>query len=386
MPAVTIIGSTPADDFTLAPYQDNETFGATTPSQVVINDLTLTAQTSASSISKQSLLASTSPDNPALVFTSETEAVCSVNSNGKVTRNADGVCTVRCRGKTGSRKHTQTLTLAGGITTYDSIDAFGAGSLREYLHDQTVSALSGVTAGSTSQRAFAAGGYVYDSVNTSNFLFNAAQMPADILASVLATPGAPANSKTWISPHHYISALGTLHGTLPAAGRRLLGVDTIVWWSATPWGGSLAKVLPANWLDYAPDSPIGGTSYVGTGLYCFARMYNLYDVPEHYWVMPVEYSKNPFQAGHALRGFQKQKTSGDPLANGGDSGSPVFCGIGGDLVILSHVSSQGLVGYDRLSGMITEINSAMNELAVEAGDAGSYALQTVDISGFTSYP
>ena len=75
------------------------------------------------------------------------------------------------------------------------------------------------------------------------------------------------------------------------------------------------------------------------------------------------------------------------MATGGDSGSPVFCGINGELVILSHVTFYGVIGTDDLALLAPQINTAMNDLATYYSDpaAGTYAVQTVDLSGFTAY-
>lgn len=78
---------------------------------------------------------------------------------------------------------------------------------------------------------------------------------------------------------------------------------------------------------------------------------------------------------------------GSSVGIGGDSGSPVFWLIGGQLCLVGVWSMTGGI-LQSLIGQEDALNSKMNELAASAGDAaaGTYAVSTVDLSGFTYYP
>lgn len=78
---------------------------------------------------------------------------------------------------------------------------------------------------------------------------------------------------------------------------------------------------------------------------------------------------------------------GGSVGIGGDSGSPVFWLIGGQLCLVGVWSMTGGI-LQSLIGQEGALNSKMNELAASAGDAaaGTYAVSTIDLSGFTSYP
>lgn len=82
-----------------------------------------------------------------------------------------------------------------------------------------------------------------------------------------------------------------------------------------------------------------------------------------------------------------QRSSDGYMYKGGDSGTPMFCGINGHLIALSHVFYGSSGGYYHYADDIALINSTMNDLSTANGDAnaGTYAVQTVDLSGFNVY-
>jgi len=373
-----------ADDYFITAYQDNQASGSVTGASATVKDITYSTDVAAQSFTKVSYEVATAIGNPEVVATSLTPAICSV-SGSHVTASGAGVCSIEFDGKTGKKQFNQTVASAGGLTTYNAITAYGANSLRKYLDDQMTACLAGVAAGVASQAAFNAG---YSALNSGNFLLRRGvtgfdDMPLDILEAVLATPGAWANSRVWISNHHYLTGLGALHGTGEASGRKAIGVDSFVWYSATEWTGSVAKVINP-YQEYLPDS--ASVQDAGSGIMCFVRAYNTYG-SSNYWVMPAYFTYNTLDAAHPLYAYQRHGT-GDSFMTGGDSGSPVFCGVGGDLVILSHVAVAGVVGADKYGALKTSIDTAMNTLATENSDpaAGTYAVGVATLAGFTSYP
>lgn len=405
------------EDYLLALIPDNESFGTDSNITPTIRDVTYAARTTTATISKNRIGVTTAPDAP-VMLTTDTPNVCTVAADGSVSRIADGACIINARGRTGSRKISQTISQTGGSTIYDAVTARAAGSLRKYLYDQQIAALAGVTPGAAAQRAHVYGSNLaagngtsntmsgaHGTVNSGNFLRRSgvagfAGFPLDILDSVLATGGATVESRVWLTPRHYITGLGKAHGKTAGATYRLVGQDAVIYYSTTPWAGTLAKVLPADYKTKlpnladapAPDSPSVGN--LGSDFPCWARLYNTYvgsgsdPAAERRWVQPVNFWLAAFTSADSRFAFQKQNAGGGSmLANGGDSGSPVFVGINGHLVILSHVTYQGVVGTDDYGLLASDINAAMNNLAsTQYGDNTVYAVQTVDLSGFTSYP
>lgn len=376
--------------------------------------------------------------NPPVTFKSNTPEICSVSATGEVTALQDGDCVIEVKGQTGKRLFSQHIYTSGGVTSVTDVVGQSEGSLRKYLQDQQLAALAGVISGPTSQRAainpnnidtntgdniglVTPSGGTYGGVNTSNFMIAPTSealaagytpLPTDALGQLLAAgDGKQIEGKAWISNHHYISWAGHNTSGIIYGGTNWMqvlnngfGTEIFVFYSPTEWTGSLVKLLPQNYLDYMPShSPLGR----GELIHVFARMYHTYyptgdysstdPTSERRWVMPVcmhGVSQNvygTYPLGDVRRTFQRTKSSGILMCNGGDSGSPIFCGIGGDLVILSHITSLGSMGTQNYTHHKSLIDSAMNNLASAAGDpsAGSYAVQTVDLGptgmNFTNY-
>jgi hypothetical protein len=254
--------------------------------------------------------------------------------------------------------------------------------LRKYLYDQQIAALVGVTPGAAAQRAHINGAPSYGAVNSSNFVRAQAQsgfdaLPLDALDVLLAGPGGNVDWKAWISAHHFLTWRG--HGSVDGATWKSISGEIVVEYSADAWAGTLCKLLPANWRTYMP----AVQDNLGTEINCWARMYNTYDDTEHRWVMPVRVAyNNPYPTGDSRLPYQKTWPDHNPqMANGGDSGSPVFCGINGNLIILGHTAWLGNICSHFYADYITQINAAMAALNA----SGSYSVGTVDLSGFTAY-
>lgn len=346
----------------------------------------------------------------------ESAGACKIDASGLVTRISDGECAVIVNAKSGVRRVSRFMKRAAGSPYPVGVNSFLAGSLRKYLRDQQIAALSGVTPGSASQRAhvyqnnIAAGNGetvamngVFGPVNPDNFLRAQTKpgfdpLPIDLLDSALATAGATIESRVWLSAHHYITGLGGKHGLNAGPSYRLIASDGVIRYSVTAWGGAIAKLLPSDWRLYLP-APRSGLSTIAVGIPAWARMFNTYiggssdPDAERRWVMPVSFGNGPLSlpVGDPLEPFQRHgwsSTNPRLIATGGDSGSPVFIGIAGQLVILSHISMFMNAFYDSYADHIPAINTAMNELATYYGDAaaGTYAAQTVNLSSFNTYP
>lgn len=395
------------EDYSLSSVQNGIPFGEDATLEAITNDLNYSVRTTEGVHRYSDVVVYNGPDSPAVQLTTLTPGVCLVAQDGTITRVSDGTCTIEASGITGKRQISLAQVTEGGWVQYTPIPGdYVAGSLRKYLLDQQVAALSGIIPGAASQRAHVLGnnydtspfpgqvwhwGGTYGSVNTNNFLraqskpgFDA--LPLDALDQILA--GGQDGSiewKAWISNHHYLTWKG--HGVSDGTYHKQIRGEIVVQYSPTEWTGTLVKLLPSNWEDYLPGVLPGGTL---NEIRCWARLYNTYDgktdaTSERRWVQPVVGLSSPRIDGD-LAAYQK-RNSNNLMVTGGDSGTPVFCGINGDLVMLTHTVFGGYIGWYFYAEWATQINTAMNALATQFSDpaAGTYAIQTVDLSGFTDY-
>lgn len=384
-------GWSPEDDYSLSLIPSQETFGTDSAITTTIKDLTYAARTTSGTISKSNVAVTADSSNPAVQFTTDTPAVCAVDVLGRVSRLANGTCIVRARGQTGERLITQEITTVGGKTIYDAVTARATGSLRKYLYDQQIAALSGITPGPEAQRAHAVAfneGFALSgsSVNTGNFIraqgkAGFAALPLDALDELLVGAAGSAQWRAWISPHHFLTWRG--HGSTSSAGKWVsISGEIVVEYSTATWAGTLCKLLPADWKTRLPDV---AADAVTRDINIFTRHYNTYDAgADKRWVMPAclgGMAGSPYSATDARRPYQKVASAG-VMSTGGDSGSPAFCGINGTLVPLGHTAYYGSVCSFWYGDYISSINSAMATLNA----SGVYTAQTVDLSGFNTYP
>lgn len=392
-------GYTSTDDYALTFVPKTVLEGSSTVNTVVDKDITHTVASSEVTWNLSDCVADTHPDNPAVVFSSLSPAICTVTANGVTTPVASGTCEIRATGKSGKRQSFFAVTQSGAGTVYTGTDSIAAGSLRKYLVDQQLAALSGVTPGADAQRAnatasdmgFGDGG----SVNTNCFIRAQAKsgfdaLPQEAVDEILSGGTNSARWRAWISPHHFLTWRG--HDSTDGATWRSLNGEYVVEYSATAWGGGtsarLCKLLPENYKNYLPDSanwsPNGGFT---PEINVWARFYNTYLAGDKRWVMPVRsglyvWGASPVYANDDVRFPFVKYNSGTPkLATGGDSGSPIFMGVNGTLVPLGITVGLGGIPVADWTTFIPQINEAMEELNA----SGDYTVQTVDLSGFTSY-
>ena len=394
-PKSTYNGYTSSDDFVPTNVLALKPLSGATSGSVTVKDLTYDTNTTSSSAYVYDVNLVTAANNT-VYFYSKTPAVCSVDRFGIVSYISDGVCTIAVSGKTGTRELTSTLYIQGSSVFYTKITSRAIGSLRKYLYDQQISALAGVTAGRSAQCAYANGYDQVSGINTGCFVraqgkSGFASLPLDLLDDLLLADHY--KNRVWLTPHHYITGLGATHSPSNiTANNRAIGIDSLIYYSSTIWTGTLAKLLPANWRTYMPDTTLAvNSSYpitsLGTDLPCWSRLYNIYTgANDHGWVQPVNYrASNPFYDVTDSRRAYQRYTGTDPMIIPGDSGSPIFCGINGALVIVSFVATQWNAGTDDLGALTTQINTAMNSIAVQNGDNTTYAVTTVDLTGFNIY-
>lgn len=377
------------DDYSVTTRIVIRSLSGTGTGTLLSKDITYSTNSTASVITEYAIDVLTSLNNPQITFTSLTPAVCSVNTLGQTTHIADGQCTVKLLGKTGERQVSGTVS-AGVGTAITGIMSYTAGSLRKYLYDQQIAALSGVTAGATAQRAFVDG--LTGAYNTSNFIRQArtgyTPPPLDLLDELLQT------SKIYITPHYYLSDGGHLEAN--GVGTRWVRGNTLLRYQAAPWTGALAKILPSNFATYLPSL---NTSQFGFAVPIWGRLRRVYDndATDGYWVQPMSWSDSylAFPVGDVRRSYQKLQATSPPMINGGDSGSPMWMVINGTLVFVGHVAYLGLMGY--VSTYTSFLNSSATNLkqyidamilSIEAEMGYAATLETVSevsMVGFTAY-
>lgn len=266
------------------------------------------------------------------------------------------------------------------------VDSVPGAPLTAYLRAQQLAACAGKSPGAAAQRTYVngdgSGGF-----NTGMFLKqNASGFDSfDVDAFLVESPASCAG-RVYISAHHYLNPCGNIHagGVLVDTDTvKQIGSDTELMYDPTPYTGTIVKLLP-EYADFYLEAD--------QQIPCFARMKNTtLGAGELWWTQPVNafavgpdgtgVSTYQFTPEHPLYEWQQQYTDYF-LSIGGDSGSPVFCGIYGEPVLISFVAVGSYVGFDRFHRLLTQITIKMRELAAfySDPDAATYAPQTVPLN------
>jgi hypothetical protein len=382
-----IRGKSTVDDFYLNTVRSDELVGDVLTGTQTIRDITYNTAVPQTTIRKSNVEVNSIPQiSP--IYESATPDVCSVNQQGIVTRVSDGTCGILVHANRDTRRIDSNITTVPGTLAYTGVLSFGSNSLRKYLWDQQLACFSGLTPGAGSQAAFD------NTVVNANCLVRRTvagyqRPPLDALDQLLVGTGGPASNfhpwRAWITPHHYLTWAGHFPNTTPTATTRTIAELRVVY-SATPWNGSLCKFLPANAGDTKLPPVSGVANTIGSYIAAWARLRNVYVAGQSYWVQPVNLgSINPVPVSDPRRPWQRLSSTG-VMATSGDSGSPIWTQINGDLVILNHVVMYGLAGGGGLGQspynmLLNQINTALGEL----NSSGLYTAQTVDLSGFSNF-
>lgn len=307
----------------------------------------------------------------------KTPSIIDVVGNNVLIKGAqNGVATVGIRNKWGEVNYSRTMNPSGSVQSL-MLSGFADGSLRKHLFEQVRDSLSGVTPKSYAQQ----GARIGNSTNPNIFLrFSKGLYSApanDILDQMLS--GGFGGWKAWVTPHHYLTWRG--HSISDTATSKQINGEIALTYSSTRWNGTLAKMLPPDY-----DTKISGSMNIFFP--CFAKLMNLYDgnsnaVMPAFWGSSNHLSKpcdSSFGDMIGLQAYQYRRSDG-AIVTGGDSGSPVFCFINGQLVILGCVSYAGQFGsyfyanfFSQLQGFVSAMNAS-----------GNYQIATVDLSGFGNY-
>lgn len=408
-PSRALHGWKQEDDYSITLVPSTEIEEGAVSGSLTVKDQTYETVAGTATTSKSDCVALANAGNPAVTFESLTPAVCTVNSRtGVVSKVSNGQCTIESRGQTGRRRHVLTISTIGTTTIYEKVTAIDPLSLRAYLRDQQLAAISGVTPGSASQRAHATpwgGGLSGDGgpVNVNNFVraqnkpgFTA--LPLDALDEMIAHQSYDSRESTqwraWISPHHYLTWRGHPSADTPIAVvgdhvRMLPQKEIVVAWSATAWTGTLCRLLPTDYERWLPPTLLKPAMVAHTAISCWSRNLNTYITGDQRWVLPIQVWKGLFDANDPRYNFQKPYPGKVPeyMTTGGDSGSPAWVGINGYLVPIGHTAYAYSAATVHYAPVRSQIDEAMNLLATQNSDplAGTYAALTVDLTGFPEY-
>lgn len=339
-------------------------------------------------------------------------AVCSIAGDGTINRTSNGICRLIASGAGLSRHLSINYEYATVSAYFDSVTSYKTGSLRKYLHEQQEAMFSGNTPG-IGQRFFVNGdgtGGVNPDLLTGRAVPNFTPFDATRIR----------NSQHWLTDHVYFIRNGISHGYSATAAERGIDSDTTLRFGARPVGTPIMKLLPQNWKDYVGDvSGIAVLPLIGalTHSYDFSS-----GSEDKYWLCPVDVTKtwtaigNGALTGPDLRAPGGQHYSnvqpkaiypsnsarvafsrptqywdsdfGDTMQNvictGGDSHSPLFVGINGELIYIGTVFGYG-GAIDFFPDRFDLIQSAVNSLCDQNAIARE-TLTAVDLSMFNVYP
>lgn len=347
---------------------------------------------------------------PGHSFRSMTPDIATVDAEGNVAMVSAGLAEIIVSTpRAGAKRYTRQMS-ASSSSQFARFVAFEAGSLGAHCVAQVKALLSGKSPGSATQRYWStnSGG-----VAAPNGVRNAANFAASVdLSGVSMCMTGRANEQfpvMLVSPRHAITA----RHVVPAVGADVvfqradasyqtvtitavthLTVDlSVVYFGAAVTGIAPFSIMPPNFTaEYAPSMLGGGAPYYPGGELPTLQktVWNAAGSAES-WLSVGNITYYPPDGSSAAvqhNARVPQDAEFVPWYNplrGGDSGSPQFLLINGEpVLLLSHSSA---TGSPSLTGQSTAINTAMNALATAAGDpaAGTYAVQTVNLSGFTSY-
>lgn len=411
-----VVGVRPVDDFHLATTEEPRATGASV-ADVVDKDVTVSRSTGGVQVNEFRINVAESPIFPGKQFTSQTPAVCSVDADGKVTWIANGTAIVDVKTPAGTRRYSRTMTNTGAAA-FNRFKSYQAGTLGKHITDAMLALIAGKTAGDATKNLFTSNNY---STATPSATRNPAAFTAGLDLSPMSvvnswSNGAPTyqHPALLISPRHIIGAAHyqvygpivfmrpdgtfqtvgvTSRKTVLAGGR---AADTYVAYLDAPVTGVVPfKLLPANYKSYLPSAQqatmptyhripvLTKTAHNAAG-----GPADQISITDLRYIQTASSAVSEFAFVGSLAGIAdapRLDTEAwySPII-GGDSGGPIFAPINGQLALLAaYYQAAGGFHY---ADFAADINAAMNSLASAAGDNTTYAVQTVDLSGFTSYP
>jgi hypothetical protein len=181
------------------------------------------------------------------------------------------------------------------------------------------------------------------------------------------------------------------YGLMPIFGLPIRDLTIGLLDSDVPETISFAKILPSNWFNYLPNIPI--TDCVSGG---FSPSDNIYKIA----CLATDQEKKALVSDLQWMSMKDKDVFGDSCGFGtvvfnkptdeqrlafyedfivGDSGSPAFLIINGELVVLTVATSSGAGQSTTICLHTNILNNMMNNLG------GGYQLTEIDLSGFTDF-
>ena len=360
------------------------------------------------------------------VFESATPETASVDADGHVSLVSEGAARVLVKmpAPLGTRAVARTMDASSVQHTRNYFRSYAAGSLGDHITQAILDMVSGVSATDTTKNMFASNNYSLTApavVRNSNIFTGALDLSA---ISVIngTTGGGYIHPGMLLSTRHIVTATHFQTGDVVVFMRpdgsfvtanvvsRSHHVGGALTWDGitdvticyldtevtdiTPF-----KLLPANWSNYLPTAKRGavyGTAdYKTVKLPCLAKtahnasglsrdqisvneVIELQDAPTDLGVSVLTQTYTSYFTVLDSSRFYS------PIV-GGDSGGPNFFLISGEKVLIMNYHLAGAGTH--LGDIAAEINTVMNAQATAASDpaAGTYAVDVVDLSGFTSY-
>lgn len=357
------------------------------------------------------------------VFESDTPETAAVDADGHVSLVSEGPAKilVKLPPPLGTRAVARTMDASSAQYTRNYFRSYAEGSLGHHITQTILDMVDGVPANDTTKNLFVSNNY---SLTSPAAVRNPDVFTGDIDLSAISiingtSSGGYVHQGMLISPRHIITATHFQTGNVVVfmrpdgsfvtanvvsrsnhVGGALTynGITdvTVAYLDTEITGITPFKLLPSDWRDYLPtgyrEAAYGSADYKTVKLPCLTKTAHKasgasgdqISINEVVELNDTEYGLSALTQTHGYYTVLDSSRFYSKIV-GGDSGSPNFFLINGEKVLLMSYHTAGAGRH--YGDLATEINTAMNALATAAGDpaAGTYAVNTVDLSGFTSY-
>lgn len=415
--ATTLRGLTPDFDYSAAIVETPTSIPATGGSQTTVQDRLMRATTTGGSDNNciyRPQPVTLDGHDPMVTWSSLTPSVATITADGSASRVSDGLAVFEASGIYGKRQYKRQMTRSGAGAV-DVFDGYVAGSLGKHIVDQMTALVAGKTPSDATRLNY--------STRTGDFSSpviarNGANFAASIDLSGMSVWRSEVNNHGYwpcalVSSRHVIAANHVAGGGLfsyawltpggaivkasVVAAKVIEGTDLQVGYldQAMPAGVKRFKVLPANYRSYLPSAAtywipaLSKRQKVGDDMVAWIDTAT-YDAMRILPTRLAEVTGSDFVTRHYAEVPRiGQLDPADPLRawqtelHTGDSGGPHFLVINGEAVLLGHYAD--VAGCPHIADYATQIEAAMNAMAVAAGDATSYSLSRVSLSGFPTY-
>lgn len=354
-------------------------------------------------------------------FESLTPETARVDGNGHVTRVANGYAKILIRmpSPLGTRAVERTMSASGTYQTAKYFQSYNAGSLGHHITQALLAMVNGKTANDGTMNLFTSNNYSTAApvvVRNPNVFTGGLSLSAIsvINGTGYVHPGLLISPRHVIGATHYqpdsvitfmrsdgsfVTANVVSRQNQVGASLTTTGVTDIqvAYLDREVTGIQPFKLLPSDWATYLPTAkrevPYGSATYKTVKLPCLTKtahkingtMGDQISINEVLELNDTDLGLSVQTVVHGLHTILDTSRF-HSLIKSGDSGGPVFVPINGDLVLLTAYWFAG--SGTNYADARSAIDTAMNALASAAGDpaAGTYSVQTVDLSGFTRYP